>query len=59
MLDRIGELLEPPVLLVHDLATVVGDELGVLGNRFLHLGVRQNGSCNENGFVLFNHFIDC
>ena len=53
VLDRVRELFKPPILFVHDLAAVVGDEFGVLGNRFLHLFVRQNGSCNENGFVLF------
>ena len=61
VLDGISELTQAPILFVHNLTAIVADELGVLGNRFLHLGLRQNGSCNENGFVLVNHclLINC
>ena len=38
VLDGISELTQAPILLVHNLTTVVGDKLDVLGNRFLHLG---------------------
>ena len=57
LLDRVSELLETPVLFVHDLATLGNDVVSVLLYRFLHLSLRQNGSCNENGFVLFDHFV--
>ena len=57
--DRIGQLAHAPVVLVHDLGTLRGEQVGVLLYRFLHLFFRQNGSCNENGFVLFYHYCVC
>ena len=55
-LNRVCKFAESPILFMYDLRTTSGQDLLELVDRFLHLTFRQNGSCNENGFVLVQHF---
>ena len=44
LLDRISKLTHAPLLLVDDFNAVLRHEITELLHRFLHLGIRQNGS---------------
>ena len=57
LFNGISEFTQAPIFLVHDGCTVVGEQLGELFYRFLCLSIRQNGSQNENGFVIV-HFVN-
>src|SRR5574344_2553421 len=46
---------QPPILLVNNLCSFFEKKILEFFYRFLHLFIRQNGSHNENGFVMIQH----
>ena len=52
VLDGVVHHAQSPHLLFEDLGPNFKKEVVLFSNRFLHLCIRQNGSQNENGFVI-------
>jgi hypothetical protein len=50
-LDCLLEFAETPILEVHNLTAVLGDNTLEFANQLFDLNVRENRGSNENGFV--------
>ena len=57
LLNGISQLPKTPMVFVNNAGPFILQKSAILLNRFLHLFIRQNGSHNENGFIVSLHLV--
>ena len=55
VLNRVSELFEPPLLHIHELTAVLGDDTLEFVSHLLNLSLGENRRDNENGFVIVHN----